>query len=117
MEHNIILRPWGSYECLIGGTNEGYLTKILIVKPGMKLSLQSHNHRSEHWIVVKGFIKAIVGESQKIVNVNQYIYVPKKEVHRIINIGNTDAVIIEVQIGDVLDENDIVRYEDDWGRK
>lgn len=117
MERNITVRPWGAYECLIGGTDEGYLTKVLTVKPNMKLSLQSHKHRSEHWIVVKGIIKAIVGESQKLVGRGGYIYVPIGEVHRIINNGNTDAVVVEVQVGDVLDENDIIRYEDDWGRK
>lgn len=116
MERNITIKPWGRYECLIGGTNEGYLTKVLTVKPNMRLSLQSHKHRSEHWVVVKGIIKSIVGSSQKITGVDGHIYVPIGEVHRIINAGNTDAVIVEVQIGDTLDENDIVRYEDDWNR-
>jgi mannose-1-phosphate guanylyltransferase/mannose-6-phosphate isomerase len=90
--------------------------KRISVYPGKKLSLQSHNHRSEHWVIVKGDSKVILGNEIFYLKKNQHINIPVKTVHRIENIGNELLEFTETQIGDYLGEDDIIRYDDDFGR-
>lgn len=108
-------RPWGSYTIL--EENRGYKIKKVEVKPGQRLSLQKHYHRSEHWIVVSG--TAIVTNADKTitVNVNESTYIPKGTVHRLENPGIIPLILIEVQNGEYLGEDDIVRYDDDYERE
>ena len=108
-------RPWGSYQTIKMSDNE-YQVKVITVIPGQKLSLQYHHKRSEHWVVVKGTITAQVGEDFHIVNKNGSIYIPTGAKHRIVNDSLESAVLIEVQVGDYLGEDDIVRLEDHYGR-
>ena len=113
--NSIVQKPWGSYEILY---YENYhLIKKIIVKPFAKLSLQSHEHRSEHWIVIEGIAKVTVNQSIKNLKSNESIYIPKKSKHRIENNHNKILVIIEVQLGRILKEDDIIRYEDIYNRK
>ena len=107
-------RPWGWFESLALG--ECFQVKRIYVKPGASLSLQSHNHRSEHWIVVEGTAKVTIDEDVKLVNEGQSVYVPLGAVHRMENPGHTPILLIEVQIGTYLGEDDIVRYEDVYAR-
>ncbi len=107
-------RPWGSYESVMCG--EGYQVKRIVVLPGKKLSLQYHNHRSEHWSVVQGDAYVTIGEDVVILQPDESIYVPLGAVHRLDNRGAEAVVLIEVQCGDYLGEDDIVRSEDDFGR-
>jgi mannose-6-phosphate isomerase-like protein (cupin superfamily) len=112
---NIFFRPWGFYK----NTEEVdgiYKVKIITVNIGQKLSLQSHNHRSEHWVIVKGKGKVQLGEKNYIVEKNQHIYIPVNELHRIENIGDELLEFTETQIGHYLGEDDIIRYQDDYGR-
>ena len=87
------------------------------MKPGAALSLQSHNHRSEHWVVVEGKVKVTIDEEVKLVSEGQSIYVPLGAIHRIENIKKTSVKLIEVQIGHYLGEDDIIRYDDVYSRK
>ena len=89
---------------------------MIEVKPGGKLSLQMHHHRSEHWVIVKGQAEVIVEEDKLTLSKNQHIYIPKGSKHRITNIGRDVLVLVETQIGDYLGEDDITRYQDDYGR-
>ncbi|KIC35680.1 mannose-1-phosphate guanylyltransferase/mannose-6-phosphate isomerase [Leisingera sp. ANG-M7] len=107
-------RPWGWYETLCLG--ERFQVKRIMVKPGGILSLQSHMHRSEHWIVVAGTAQVTVGETVKLLTENQSVYVPLGEVHRMENTGKVPMYLIEVQTGAYLGEDDIVRYEDVYNR-
>jgi len=107
-------RQWGSFEILID--NENYKVKKLIVYPKQRLSLQSHKRRNEHWIITIGEVKIINGNSEKEYFPNDHIYIPKGNKHRIENIGNDNAEIIEIQTGEYFGEDDIVRYEDDYNR-
>ena len=107
-------RPWGWFESLALG--ERFQVKRICVKPGASLSLQSHNHRSEHWIVVEGTAKVTIDEDVKLVTEGQSVYVPLGAVHRMENPGKTPMVLIEVQIGSYLGEDDIIRYEDVYSR-
>lgn len=107
-------RPWGNFNTLFCRQNTK--VKQLIIKPTKKLSLQSHNHRSEHWIVTKGTATVVLNEKQIEVKENESIFIPKNAKHRIENKQKEDLVIIEVQIGNYLGEDDIKRYQDDWGR-
>ena len=107
-------RPWGFFETLFEG--EGFKVKRILVKPGRRLSLQSHVLRSEYWTVVKGVATIWIGDSIEDVHYNQSRYIEKKEKHRLENKTNTDVEIIEVQCGEYLGEDDIVRYEDDYNR-
>jgi len=107
-------RPWGSYTILHKETN--YLVKRIEVLPGESLSLQSHNHRSEHWTVVSGVAQVQIGETSQTLNANQFVEIPKGAKHRLTNPDETTLIIIEVQLGDKLDEDDITRYEDKYGR-
>lgn len=112
--HATIHRPWGSFITL----EEGYRFKVkrISVKPGGRLSLQKHFHRSEHWIVVNGTAKVILEDQEVILNSNDSIYISLGKVHRLENPGKIELVIIETQIGDYLKEDDIVRIEDDYQR-
>jgi len=108
-------RPWGWFEILSFGKR--FKVKRIFVKPGAALSLQSHNHRSEHWIVVEGKVKVTIGKELKLVSEGQSIYVPLGSVHRIENPGKYRIILMEVQIGNYLGEDDIVRYDDIYSRK
>lgn len=108
-------RPWGSYTVL--DEHNGYKIKRVEVKPKHRLSLQKHHHRSEHWIVVSGTALVTNGDKTTTVNVNESTYIPKGTVHRLENPGIIQLVLIEVQSGEYLGEDDIVRYDDDYNRK
>lgn len=108
------LRPWGSFTILEEG--RGYKIKRIEVKPGHRLSLQMHYHRSEHWIVVSGSAKVICGDDELIIHQNQSTYVPQGNVHRLENPGVIPLVLIEVQNGEYLGEDDIIRFDDDYAR-
>ena len=109
-----IHRPWGHYESLV--KNEKWLVKIINVKIGQKLSLQKHNHRSEHWIVVSGIAKIEIEDKEIILKENQSTYIPVGSKHRLSNFGNEDLKIIEIQSGNYIGEDDIYRFEDEYGR-
>jgi mannose-1-phosphate guanylyltransferase/mannose-6-phosphate isomerase len=108
-------RPWGSFEILSEGL--GFKVKKISVKPGAALSLQSHKHRSEHWIVVEGLAVVTIDESVKVISPGQSTYVPLGSIHRLENKEKNMLTIIEVQIGAYLGEDDIIRYEDIYSRK
>lgn len=112
--HKTVFRPWGWYTCLAEG--EGYLTKVICVSPGQKLSIQSHNHRSEHWVVLEGKAKVVLDDKDCFFNPGQSIDIPVKMKHSLQNPYNTELKIIEVQKGDYISEDDIIRYEDVYGR-
>jgi len=112
--HTIVHRPWGTYEALIN--DNGYKIKRIIVKPGKRLSLQKHFHRSEHWIVVSGTAEVQVGEKIYLVRPNESTYIKMAEVHRLNNPGKIPVVLIEAQVGEYTGEDDIVRLEDDFER-
>lgn len=107
-------RPWGSFTTLEEGF--GYKIKRIEVNPGHRLSLQMHHHRSEHWIVVSGTAKVVCGDEEKILAANQSTYVPQCTAHRLENPGVIKLVIIEVQNGEYLGEDDIIRFQDDYAR-
>jgi mannose-1-phosphate guanylyltransferase/mannose-1-phosphate guanylyltransferase/mannose-6-phosphate isomerase len=107
-------RPWGWYESLVVGAR--FQVKRIVVHPGAALSLQSHHHRSEHWIVVEGTAKVTVDETVQLVTENQSVYIPLGAVHRMENPGKVPMVLIEVQTGAYLGEDDILRYEDIYAR-
>ncbi|MFV1528156.1 mannose-1-phosphate guanylyltransferase/mannose-6-phosphate isomerase [Phaeobacter sp. JH20_36] len=108
-------RPWGWFESLVVG--ERFQVKRIHVHPGAALSLQSHHHRSEHWIVVEGTAKVTVDDRVQLVSENQSVYIPLGAVHRMENPGKVPMVLIEVQTGSYLGEDDIIRYEDIYARK
>lgn len=114
MSHMWELRPWGSWHILDQGT--GYKVKRIHVHPGARLSYQSHSHRGEHWVVLSGTATAIIDDVEHVASAQQTIDVPIGAKHRLINNGETELVIIEVQSGSYTGEDDIVRYEDDYGR-
>ncbi len=107
-------RPWGWFESLVIG--DRFQVKRIVVHPGAALSLQSHVHRSEHWIVVEGTAKVTIDEEVKLVTENQSVYIPLGAVHRMENPGKVPMVLIEVQTGSYLGEDDIIRYEDVYAR-
>ena len=109
-------RPWGYYKNLEGDNNSGFKVKRIVVYVGKRLSLQSHNQRSEHWVIIKGTGKMQLGDDVLTLTKNQHVYIPKKVLHRIENIGDELLELIETQIGEYLGEDDIIRYEDDFGR-
>ena len=108
-------RPWGWFESLAMGTR--FQVKRIVVHPGAALSLQSHHHRSEHWIVVEGTAKVTVDDEVKLISENQSVYIPLGAVHRMENPGKLPMVLIEVQTGSYLGEDDIIRYEDVYARE
>jgi mannose-6-phosphate isomerase-like protein (cupin superfamily) len=108
-------KPWGYYSILI--KEKDFLVKVICVNPNCKLSLQYHNHRSENWVVTEGTAMATVGEMTVLLYPSQTVFVPVKEIHRIANPSDSGILkIIEVQTGDYLEEDDIVRLEDDYPR-
>lgn len=107
-------RPWGWYESLV--LSERFQVKRIVVHPGAALSLQSHHHRAEHWIVVSGTAEVTIGTEVRLVTENQSVYIPLGTVHRMKNPGKVPMVLIEVQTGAYLGEDDIIRYEDDYAR-
>lgn len=112
--HRTVHRPWGTYTVLEEGC--GFKIKRIEVKPGASLSLQMHHHRSEHWIVVGGMAKVINGDRELFVNTNESTYIPAGHKHRLENPGLLNLIMIEVQSGNYLGEDDIVRFEDNYGR-
>lgn len=112
--HKTVYRPWGFYTVIAQGT--GFLTKIIHVNPKQKLSLQSHNHRSEHWVILSGTAKVVLGAKELILNAGHSVDIPVKAIHSLQNPYDEDIEVIEVQKGDILIEEDIIRYEDMYGR-
>ncbi len=112
--HRKVHRPWGWYDSIDEG--ERFKVKRIQVKPGASLSLQKHHHRAEHWIVVKGTAEITCGDKKLLLSENQSTYIPLGEVHRLANPGTIPLEIIEVQSGSYLGEDDIVRFEDTYGR-
>jgi mannose-1-phosphate guanylyltransferase/mannose-6-phosphate isomerase len=113
-EPALVYRPWGSYQIMDQGNR--FQTKRIIVKPGGKLSLQKHQHRSEHWIVVNGTAEVTIDGKTSVLGENQSAYVPAGASHRLANPGTTPLHLIEVQCGSYLGEDDIVRLDDEYGR-
>ncbi len=118
-QHTTVYRPWGSYTELEKG--DRFRIKRISVQPGEQLSLQMHHHRSEHWVVVKGTAKVILekedGTLEEVyVHENESIYVPKTTKHRLINPGKIPLELIEVQVGEYVEEDDIVRFDDKYNR-
>jgi mannose-6-phosphate isomerase-like protein (cupin superfamily) len=109
------VRPWGRYDII--ETGPGYQIKRIEVKPGKRLSYQSHEKRAEYWIVVAGTATVTLDDVDKQVNAGESIMVPIRAKHRATNLADEPMVFIEVQTGDYLGEDDIVRYEDDYGRE
>jgi mannose-1-phosphate guanylyltransferase/mannose-6-phosphate isomerase len=112
--HRTVHRPWGTYTVLEEGP--GFKIKRIEVKPGASLSLQMHHRRSEHWVVVSGTAKVVNGDREMSVNVNESTFIPAGNKHRLENPTAALLVIIEVQSGDYLGEDDIVRFDDKYGR-
>ena len=112
--HKRVYRPWGWYQLLESG--ERYQVKCIMVKSGGRLSLQSHLHRSEHWVVVKGTLQVTKGDRVELLSENQSTYIPIGETHRLANPGKIPAFVIEVQSGPYLGEDDIIRFDDIYGR-
>ena len=113
--HREVFRPWGSYDSLENGSR--FQVKRLSVKPGAQLSLQLHHHRAEHWVVVSGTAKITRGDETFLLEENQSTYIPLGVRHRIENPGRIPLQVIEVQSGSYLGEDDIVRFEDRYGRE
>jgi len=107
-------RPWGTYTIL--DESVGYKVKRIVVKPGKRLSLQKHHHRSEHWVVVSGTALVTNGTKEYSVKANESTYIPMGEIHRLENVGKIPLVMIEAQVGEYVGEDDIVRIEDDFKR-
>lgn len=114
--HTKVYRPWGWYHNINGDDYSGYKVKRICVYPHKRLSLQSHDKRAEHWVIIKGKAKVTVGKDTHILSSNNSVYIPTGVLHRVENIGNENMEFIETQIGNYLGEDDIKRYEDDFGR-
>src|SRR3546814_156377 len=112
--HREVHRPWGSYDSV--DQDDGFQVKRIKVKPGARLSLQSHKHRAEHWIVVRGTARVTRDNDVFELHANQSTYIPLGAKHRLENPGTQMLELIEVQSGDYLGEDDIIRYEDVYGR-
>lgn len=112
--HKTVFRPWGYYTCMNSG--DGYLTKTICVMPKQKLSIQSHNHRSEHWVVLEGTALVVLEDNEYTVKAGDSIDIPVKAKHSLQNPYDTELKIIEVQKGDYISEDDIIRYNDIYGR-
>jgi mannose-1-phosphate guanylyltransferase len=112
--HRTVSRPWGTYTVLEVGA--GFKIKRIEVRPRRALSLQMHHHRSEHWVVVSGIAKVTVGDEDVFVRANESTFIPAGRAHRLENPGMLDLVMIEVQSGEYLGEDDIVRFDDRYGR-
>ncbi|WP_282604493.1 mannose-1-phosphate guanylyltransferase/mannose-6-phosphate isomerase [Pelagibius sp. Alg239-R121] len=114
IHHRRVYRPWGNYKDI--DEDQRFRVKRIIVKPGGILSLQKHKHRSEHWVVVKGVATVTCGEEETTLNENQSVYIPKGVIHRLANKQAEALHLIEVQVGDYVGEDDIIRIEDTYGR-
>ena len=112
--HRKVYRPWGAYDSIDNG--QRFQVKRITVKPGATLSLQMHHHRAEHWVVVKGTAKVTRDEETILVRENESVYIPLGTVHRLENPGKLMLEVIEVQSGGYLGEDDIVRFDDTYGR-
>jgi len=112
--HRKIYRPWGSYDAIDAGHR--FQVKRITVKPGEKLSLQMHHHRTEHWVVVSGTAKVRIGENTQLVAENESVFIPIATVHSLENPGKVNLELIEIQTGSYLGEDDIIRLEDKYGR-
>ena len=113
-QHKKVYRPWGYY-LSIEESNRWQIKKIM-VNPGASLSLQMHNHRAEHWVVVKGIAKVEVNKKEQFLSINESTYIPLGAKHRLSNTGNEPLILIEVQTGDYLGEDDIIRFKDNYDR-
>jgi mannose-6-phosphate isomerase-like protein (cupin superfamily) len=111
---NLFERPWGSYFNAL--EEPGFKIKKIVVKPGARLSLQSHEQRAEHWVVVEGQALVTLDEKEMNMGRDQHIYIPKGSIHRLQNLGAEDLILVEVQLGNYLGEDDIKRYHDDYDR-
>ena len=111
---SIVNKPWGSYQIIDQGKN--FVVKNIVVKPNCKLSLQSHEHRSEHWIIVEGSAEVNINGNITTLETNQSTYIPSKTKHRLANNYDKNLIIIEVWYGAILNEEDITRYEDIYNR-
>jgi mannose-1-phosphate guanylyltransferase/mannose-6-phosphate isomerase len=107
-------RPWGWYESLVIGPR--FQVKRIVVHPGAALSLQSHHHRAEHWIIVQGTAKVTIDDAVSLISENQSVYIPVGAVHRLENPGKLPLTLIEVQTGSYFGEDDIIRYQDVYAR-
>ena len=116
MSENITHRPWGWFKNIEGDDHSGFKVKRICVYPGKRLSLQSHNQRCEHWVITRGNAKVRVGDREILLEKDQYVYIPLQALHRIENVGTENMEFVETQIGSYLGEDDIIRYEDDFGR-
>ncbi len=114
IEHRKIFRPWGHYVSIVEG--EKWQIKLIHVKPGEMLSLQKHHHRSEHWVVVKGTAKVEINKTVSELRENQSTYIPLGSIHRLANPGKVPLILVEVQSGNYIGEDDIERLEDNYGR-
>lgn len=112
--HKTVYRPWGFYTVIAQG--DGFLTKIIHVNPKQKLSVQSHNHRSEHWVILSGTAKVVLGSKELILTSGHSVDIPVKAIHSLQNPYDEAVEVIEVQMGSLLIEEDIIRYEDMYGR-
>ena len=108
----IVKRPWGYYNLLVK-KNE-YLIKKIVILPKQSISLQKHNHRSEHWIVLSGKADILIGTKKTILKESQSAFVPEKQKHKITNNSSEPLVILETQLGKILSEEDIIRYDADY---
>ena len=114
IQHQKIYRPWGYYLSVVKKSR--WQVKLIHVKPGEKLSLQMHHHRSEHWIIVNGTAKVEINKEISFLTENQSAYIPLGSKHRLTNPGKIPLILIEVQSGTYVGEDDIVRFEDKYGR-
>ena len=110
-----VTKPWGYFTTLHEEYN--FKVKKIVVNPNSRLSLQSHKYRSEHWTITKGNCTIQIGSDKIELSYNQHAFIPKETIHRIENNTNRETELIEVQIGDYLGEDDIIRYEDDYNRR
>ena len=111
---SIVNKPWGSYQIIDQGEN--FVVKNIVVKPYGKLSLQSHKHRSEHWVIVEGRAEVTINDNKTTLEPNQSTYIPSETKHRLANNYDKNLILIEVWYGENLDEEDITRYEDIYNR-
>ena len=107
-----VKRPWGYYNLLVKQSD--YLIKKIVISPKKSISLQKHNHRSEHWIVLKGKANILIGTKKIVLKESQSVFVPEKRKHKITNNLSEPLVILETQIGELLSEEDIIRYDVDY---
>ena len=114
LHHSTVYRPWGTYQSVDSG--ERFQVKRIVVKPGAELSMQMHHHRAEHWIVVRGTARIHCDGTERLLHENQSTYIPPGTTHRLANPGILPLHLIEVQSGSYLGEDDIVRFEDSYGR-